>query len=48
MRTWLAKCKKAYSFWPRLEKASGRKHILWLDTGPTASFKDFAAQMMSR
>jgi len=43
----LAKCKKAYSFMPRLEKASGRKHILWLDTGPTASFKDFAAQMMS-
>lgn len=43
----LAKCKKAYSFMPRLEKASGNKHILWLDTGPTASFKDFAAQMMS-
>lgn len=43
----LAKCKKAYSFMPRLEKASGKKHILWLDTGPTASFKDFAAQMMS-
>ncbi|HAH31995.1 MAG TPA: threonine synthase [Elusimicrobia bacterium] len=43
----LAKCKKAYSFVPRLEKASGKKHLLWLDTGPTASFKDFAAQMMS-
>lgn len=43
----LAKCKKAYSFRPRLEKAGGRKHIMWLDTGPTASFKDFAAQMMS-
>lgn len=43
----LAKCKKAYSFRPRLEKASGKKHLLWLDTGPTASFKDFAAQMMS-
>ncbi|MBU2573137.1 MAG: threonine synthase [Elusimicrobia bacterium] len=43
----LAKCKKAYSFMPRLEKASGKKHLLWLDTGPTASFKDFAAQMMS-
>ncbi|MBI4803553.1 MAG: threonine synthase [Elusimicrobia bacterium] len=43
----LAKCKKAYSFWPRLEKAGGRKYLLWLDTGPTASFKDFAAQMMS-
>ncbi|PIU19959.1 MAG: threonine synthase [Elusimicrobia bacterium CG08_land_8_20_14_0_20_59_10] len=43
----LAKCKKAYSFMPRLEKAGGNKHILWLDTGPTASFKDFAAQMMS-
>jgi len=43
----LAKCKKAYSFMPRLEKAAGKKHILWLDTGPTASFKDFAAQIMS-
>jgi len=43
----LGKCKKAYSFMPRLEKAAGKKHILWLDTGPTASFKDFAAQMMS-
>ena len=43
----LGKCRKAYGFMPRLEKARGKKHILWLDTGPTASFKDFAAQMMS-
>lgn len=44
----LAKCKEAYSFRPRLEKAKGNRHLLWLDTGPTASFKDFAAQIMSR
>ena len=43
----LTKCKQAYGFQPRLEKAAGNKCFLWLDTGPTASFKDFAAQMMS-
>ena len=43
-----AKCKEAYSFWPRLEKVTDQDTIMWLDEGPTASFKDFAAQMMSR
>ena len=42
------KCQDAYSFFPRLEAVSPSNHLLWLDTGPTASFKDFAAQMMSR
>ena len=42
------RCKEAYSFYPRLEKVEKNKHIMWLDSGPTASFKDFAAQMMSR
>ena len=45
--TLLAECKKAYSFAPRLEKAGDKKQLLWLDTGPTASFKDFAARLMA-
>ena len=44
----LAMCKDAYPFSPRLEKAMGNKFVMRLDTGPTASFKDFAAQIMSR
>lgn len=43
-----AKTKDAYSFYPRFESVDAQNHIMWLDTGPTASFKDFAAQMMSR
>ena len=31
-----------------LEKVYDRKYIMRLDQGPTASFKDFAARMMSR
>ncbi len=40
--------KDAYNFDIPLEKAYGRKYILRLDQGPTASFKDFAARMMGR
>ena len=41
-------CQDAYNFGIPLEKVSGRKYIMRLDQGPTASFKDFAARMMSR
>ncbi len=38
----------AYNFKVPLEKIWGRKYILRLDQGPTASFKDFAARLMAR
>jgi threonine synthase len=38
----------AYNFPVPLEKVTGRKYIMRLDQGPTASFKDFAARMMGR
>jgi threonine synthase len=41
-------CRDAYYFDVPLEKVYDRKYILRLDRGPTASFKDFAARMMSR
>lgn len=41
-------CRDAYNFDIPLERVTGRKYILRLDQGPTASFKDFAARMMSR
>jgi threonine synthase len=41
-------CTDAYNFEVPIEKVSNRKYILRLDRGPTASFKDFAARMMSR
>jgi threonine synthase len=41
-------CRDAYGFEVPLEKVEGRKYIMRLDHGPTASFKDFAARMMSR
>ena len=44
----LEMCKSAYTFCPRFEKVEGNKFLMRLDTGPTASFKDFAAQIMSR
>lgn len=40
--------KDAYSFDVPLEKVQGRKYVMRLDQGPTASFKDFAARMMGR
>ena len=41
-------CAEAYNFDLPLEKVYDRKYIMRLDQGPTASFKDFAARMMSR
>lgn len=41
-------CLDAYNFEVPLEKVTNRKYIMRLDQGPTASFKDFAARMMSR
>jgi threonine synthase len=41
-------CSEAYNFEIPLEKVSDRRYIMRLDQGPTASFKDFAARMMSR
>jgi threonine synthase len=41
-------CRDAYNFEVPLEKVYDRKYIMRLDQGPTASFKDFAARMMSR
>lgn len=43
-------CRESYDFEVPLEPVEGmnRVHCLRLDCGPTASFKDFAAQMMAR
>ena len=43
-------CREAYDFEVPLEPVNGleRVSVLRLDHGPTASFKDFAARMMSR
>jgi threonine synthase len=41
-------CNECYNFEVPLEKVYDRKYIMRLDQGPTASFKDFAARMMSR
>ena len=41
-------CNEAYDFEVPLENVYDRNYILRLDNGPTASFKDFAARMMSR
>jgi threonine synthase len=41
-------CREAYDFEIPLEKIYDRVHLMRLDQGPTASFKDFAAQMMAR
>ncbi|MEP6663153.1 MAG: threonine synthase [Verrucomicrobiota bacterium] len=43
-----AMCRDAYDFIIPLEKTYDRVHVMRLDQGPTASFKDFAAQMMAR
>ena len=43
-----AMCREAYNFVIPLEKTYDRVHVMRLDQGPTASFKDFAAQMMAR
>jgi threonine synthase len=41
-------CRDAYDFNIPIEKIYDRVHLMRLDQGPTASFKDFAAQMMAR
>ncbi|MBN2715923.1 MAG: threonine synthase [Deltaproteobacteria bacterium] len=41
-------CADAYDFDVPIENVSGRRHILRLDRGPSASFKDFAARFMGR
>jgi len=38
----------AYDFEVPLEHVTGRRYVMRLDQGPTASFKDFAARMMGR
>lgn len=43
-----AMCRAAYNFPIPIEKIYDRVHLMRLDQGPTASFKDFAAQMMAR
>lgn len=41
-------CEDAYDFDVPLERVDGRRHVMRLDRGPTASFKDFAARFMGR
>ena len=41
-------CRRAYNFPIPLEKVYDRVCVMRLDQGPTASFKDFAAQMMAQ
>lgn len=41
-------CEDAYDFEVPLEPVFDRVHVMRLDQGPTASFKDFAARMMAR
>jgi threonine synthase len=43
-----ALCEDAYDFDVPLERVEGRRWLMRLDRGPTASFKDFAARMMAR
>jgi len=43
-----AVCREAYDFAVPLEKVYDRVCLMRLDQGPTASFKDFAAQLMAR
>ena len=43
-----ALCDDAYDYDVPLEHVTGRQHLMRLDRGPTASFKDFAARMMAR
>jgi threonine synthase len=43
-----ALCDDAYDYEVPLEHVIGRRHLMRLDRGPTASFKDFAARMMAR
>jgi len=44
----LALVRDAYDYAVPLEHVVGRRYVMRLDQGPTASFKDFAARMMAR
>lgn len=39
---------QAYNFPVPVERVFGRRHLIRLDQGPTASFKDFAARFLAR
>jgi threonine synthase len=41
-------CDDAYDYDVPLEQIAPRRHVMRLDQGPTASFKDFAARFMGR
>ncbi len=41
-------CQDAYDFDVPLERVEDARHVMRLDQGPTASFKDFAARFMGR
>ena len=41
-------CHDAYDYDVPLERVDGPRHLMRLDQGPTASFKDFAARFMGR
>jgi threonine synthase len=41
-------CEDAYDYPVPIEHVADSRHLLRLDQGPTASFKDFAARMMAR
>jgi len=41
-------CADAYDYPVPLERVDGPRHVMRLDQGPTASFKDFAARFMGR
>ena len=41
-------CEQAYNFPVPVEKIDDKIYLLYLDRGPTASFKDFAARLMAR
>ncbi len=43
-----ALCRDAYDYPVPIEQVYDRVHVMRLDRGPTASFKDFAARMMAR
>lgn len=41
-------CARAYNFEVPVQRAGAGRHVLRLDRGPTASFKDFAARFMAQ
>jgi threonine synthase len=41
-------CERAYDFEVPIEWVNAQKHVMRLDRGPTASFKDFAGRMMGQ